>query len=82
MADAGAIRSFILEKLKFRGSPEDLTGSYPLIDREAIDSMGIFQLVGFIEDEFGVEVGDDDLIVENFASIDAILQLVERKQNG
>ncbi len=75
-----AIRDFIVNNLKFRGSPEELTGSYPLIDREAIDSMGIFQLVGFLEDEFGVEVGDEDLVVDNFASIDAINQLVERKR--
>ena len=75
-----AIRDFIVNNLKFRGSPEELTGSYPLIDREAIDSMGIFQLVGFLEDEFGVEVGDEDLVVDNFASIDAINQLVQRKR--
>ena len=75
-----AIRDFIVNNLKFRGSPDELTGSYPLIDREAIDSMGIFQLVGFLEDEFGVEVGDEDLVVDNFASIDAINQLVQRKR--
>ena len=75
-----AIRDFIVNNLKFRGSPDELTGSYPLIDREAIDSMGIFQLVGFLEDEFGVEVGDEDLVVDNFATIDAINQLVERKR--
>ena len=74
-----AIRDFIVNNLKFKGSPAELTGSYPLIGREAIDSMGIFQLVGFLEDEFGVEVGDEDLVVDNFASIDAINELVERK---
>ena len=80
MTEADAIRSFIIDKLKFRGSHAELTASYPLIDREAIDSMGIFQLIGFIEEEFGIEVGDSDLVADNFASIDAMTKLVERRR--
>lgn len=82
MTEGDAIKAFIIEKLKFRGSPSDLTTTFPLIDREAIDSMGIFQLIGFIEDEFGVEVGDLDLVVENFASIEAMTNLIGRKRSG
>lgn len=80
MTDGNAIRTFIIDKLGFRGSHAELTASYPLIDREAIDSMGIFQLIGFIEDEFGVEVSDNDLVVDNFASIDAIIKLIDRRR--
>lgn len=82
MTEADAIRAFIIEKLRFRGSPTELSASYPLIDREAIDSMGIFQLIGFIEEEFGIEVSEDDLVVDNFASIDAITKLIERNRVG
>ena len=77
-----AITNFIIESLKFRGEPGELTPTYPLIDREAIDSMGIFQLVGFIEDEYGIEIGDDDLVVENFATVEAITSLVEKKRGS
>lgn len=82
MTTRDAIRTFIIQDLSFRGSPEELTGTYPLIDKEAIDSMGIFQIVGFIEDEFDIEVDDEELVVANFATLDAIAALVERKQAG
>lgn len=77
-----AIRSFVLQNLSFRGSPEELTGSYPLMAKEAIDSMGILQIIGFVEDEFGIDLDDDDLSVENFATLDAISELVERKRSS
>ncbi len=81
MTTQEAIKAFIIDQLDYRGSPNDLTATYPLIDREAIDSMGILQIVGFVEDEFGVEVGDEDLVVDNFASIEAIATMVERNQS-
>ncbi|MGI9586493.1 MAG: hypothetical protein ACR2N7_12975 [Acidimicrobiia bacterium] len=37
-----------------------------------IDSMSVMRLVGFISDEFLVNIPNEDLIVENFRSVDAI----------
>jgi acyl carrier protein len=44
-----------------------------------LDSMGFVMLLDFIEEHFGVSVGDQDLVEENFESIDAIARLVLRK---
>jgi acyl carrier protein len=66
------IRYFILDELQAGNPHTDLTDDFPLLEKEVIDSMGIFQLVGFIEEEFGVQVGDEDLVPEHFASISAI----------
>ena len=71
------IRDFIINELQFEGRPDELTGDYPLLEKEVIDSIGIFRIVGFIEDRFGVEVDDEDLVPDNFASIDAITAYVE-----
>ncbi len=38
------------------------------------------QLVAFVEKEFGIRVGDEDLDLDNFRSIQAISNLVARKQ--
>ena len=43
------------------------------------DSMGFITLITFIEDEFGVNVSDEDLVEEKFESIDAITDLIEGK---
>jgi acyl carrier protein len=44
-----------------------------------VNSLLAMQLVMFVEKEFGVTVEDEDLDLDNFRSIDAIAQLVERK---
>ena len=76
------IRNFILTSLDSKLSADVLTDSYPLLETEAIDSLAVFAIVQFIEDEFGVEVGDDDLVIDNFASIEAMAKMVQGKQGG
>jgi len=51
----------------------------PLLKTELIDSMGVLTLVGFIEDEFGITVGADDVSTENFHSLNTITRYVESK---
>lgn len=46
------------------------------------DSMGFVMLIDFLENKFGIKTNDDDLIEENFESINAINQFVERKLNN
>ena len=44
-----------------------------------VNSLLAMQLVNFVEKEFGVTVDDDDLDLDNFRSINAIDQLIEKK---
>lgn len=44
-----------------------------------VNSLFAMQLVLFVEKEFGIVVEDDDLEMENFRSLSAIVNLVERK---
>ena len=52
-----------------------------LLFREGIfDSMAFVLLIDFIEEAFTVKPGDEDLIEENFESIDAITNYILRKK--
>ncbi len=44
-----------------------------------VNSLLAMQLVQFVEKEFSVSIGDDDLDLDNFRSINSIDALVERK---
>ena len=43
-----------------------------------VNSIFAMRLLNFVEREFSVTVGDDDIKLENFASVNAILALVNR----
>jgi acyl carrier protein len=79
MAIEDRIRDFIVDELGWRGERAELTDDYPLIDNDVIDSLGIFQIVTFLEESEGVEVADDDLVPENFVSIRAIARMATAK---
>ena len=72
------LREFIIASLEWDRPDAELTDDFPLIEGEVLDSMGIFQIISFIEEEFGTEVADSDLVVENFATISDIARLVSR----
>jgi acyl carrier protein len=51
-----------------------------LLFREGIfDSMGFILLIDFIQAQFGIETSDNDLVEENFESVNAISNFIQRK---
>ena len=52
---------------------------FPIIETGLVDSLGLFKVVAFIEDRFKVQVAPEDIMFENFSSINAITRLVQAK---
>jgi len=46
------------------------------------DSMGFVVLITFLEEKFGIQAADEDLIEENFESINAITSYIVRKKEN
>lgn len=57
---------------------ERYDGRDPLV-AGVIDSLGLEQLVDFIEQELGVVFDDEEMVVENFESLPRLVTLVEAK---
>lgn len=74
------VRKFIVAELNFPGAESELTDDYPLLAKEVLDSMGIVQVVDYLEATFGIEVDDEDLVPDHFSTIDGIAGLVATKQ--
>jgi acyl carrier protein len=73
------IRRFIVDELNPNRSAISLSDDYPLLDQGVLDSLGLFQLVSFLEDEFAVEVQDEELVPQHFGTINSIAELVRTK---
>ncbi|MBP3319770.1 MAG: acyl carrier protein [Ruminiclostridium sp.] len=52
-----------------------------LVDDEILESLDIVTIVSEIKDAFDVEITVDDLIPQNFNSVEAMLALIEARQN-
>ncbi len=76
------LRDFIMNELHWNGERELLTPDYPLIENQVLDSLGLFTLVTFVEEQFGIEVGDEELVPENFGTLAALAGLIERKRGA
>ena len=73
------IKTQILTEFMSSQPEEDLENDLLLIEQGIIDSMGIFRLVNFLEDEFGFTFDPQELMLENFATINAIHDFVISK---
>lgn len=78
---ADSVRQFILGHFPpARRRP--LGETDPLLESGIIDSLGVLDVVGFLESEFEVIVDDEDLVSENFQSIGQIASFIKRKQGS
>ena len=50
-----------------------------LVSDEIIDSLGMIELISFLEKEFNVIFSEDDLVLENFETLNKIIDLIELK---
>ena len=76
-----SIRAFVLEQYP-ACRQRNLKDTDSLIDSGIVDSMGILELVAFVESDFGVVVEETDLTPENFESIAALADFVVGKRGG
>ncbi len=53
-----------------------------LLERGIIDSMGVMELVAFLQERFAITVDEREITEEHFGSIAAITAYVARKRDG
>ncbi len=78
---AQRIRQLMVENLTYGGSWSEVDEDYPLLAKHVIDSLGMLKLVSLIEEEFDVEIDDDDVVPDHWKTIRDIATLVESKKS-
>jgi acyl carrier protein len=73
------IREFISDNFPLSNEDFSLKTEDSLIEVGVIDSTGVLELIGFIEEHYALQVHDAEVLPENLDSIENITRFVSRK---
>jgi acyl carrier protein len=76
--DRKAALADYIRKEVIRNRNANLDENEDLLSAGILDSLGILQLVAFISDAFGVDVPDEDVVYENFHSLQSIANYLKQ----
>ena len=76
------LRKFILEDYLFTDDQDALQDDTSFLDEGILDSMGILEIIVFLEEEFGVAVANDEMIPANLDSVANLLAFIQRKRKA
>jgi len=71
------LKQYIIKELLNRDI--ELAEDDALLSTGKVDSLGMVRLLGFIEDHFQITVPPEDLIIENFATINIIANYLQQR---
>jgi acyl carrier protein len=74
------VREFITENFLYMRPDMVLGDDDRLLERGIIDSMGVLEVLTFLEDEYGVKPDDDEISEANLGSLAAIARFVVAKR--
>jgi acyl carrier protein len=72
------VRDFIQQNFIFDPNMV-LANDESLLGAGVIDSTGVLELIGFLEDKFQLQFGDDELVAENFDTVIKISAFLQNK---
>jgi acyl carrier protein len=73
------IRTYIAENILFSNNGYPHADDASFLEEGIIDSMGIMELVMFVDETFGINVEDEELVPDNFDSVSRLAAYIRRK---
>ena len=76
------IKTYIAKNLLFSGDEFKYSNDASFLEEGIVDSLGVMELVSFVEDQFGVSVDDQEITPDNFDSVTRLAAYIQHKLNG
>ncbi len=76
------IRDYIAQNLLFSDDGFGYSDNASFLEEGIVDSVGIMELVLFVEENFGLSVDDGDLTPDNFDSVNKLASYIKRRRDG
>ncbi|MGH2960827.1 MAG: acyl carrier protein [Solirubrobacterales bacterium] len=78
---AERLESFVRDSFDVTPGDDHFGRDIDLFEQGYVDSVGLTELLAFMEEEFQVEVPEDDLLSDEFATIDGMAGVLARLSN-
>lgn len=75
------LREFVVENFLF-GDGVNLKDDTSFLESGIIDSTGFLELITFLEEKYGIQIEDEELVPENMDSLQNVARFLERKVSG
>lgn len=75
------IRNYILENFLYTKDEGKLRNTASFLEDGIVDSTGILELLLFVEETFGIQVEDEEVIPDNFDSVVRLTRYICMKKN-
>ena len=72
-------RCWVRENFLYMRSDWKLDGDDPMLGSGVIDSVGVIELVEFLQRTFGIEIADEEITETNLGSLNAVGRFVHQK---
>lgn len=79
MKNSESIEKFILTEIAVEPNKKKLDPNEDLLEQGIIDSLGIMKLILFMEETYGIAVADEEIVPENFQTVNMMVRFVEQK---
>ncbi len=76
------IRGYLIENFLFGDAAPLTDDAMSLLDNGIMDSVGVMELVAFLEGDLGLGIDDTELVPENLDSVDNLVNFVTRKREA
>ena len=75
------LTDYIVAEVAMRPLEDALTPDYPIVESGLVDSLGLFKVISFIEEELAIEIAPEDIVIENFVTVGAIVAFVGKNRH-
>jgi acyl carrier protein len=76
------VRQYIVDNLLMGANAAELRDEDSFMESQVIDSVGVLELVSFLEKNFSIEVEAQEMLPENLDSLNGIARYLQRKLGG
>lgn len=74
------LRNYIQDNFIMGAAAAKFSDADSFMEHAILDSTGFLELITYLEESFGIAVGDEEMIPENLDSIDNLVAFIGRKR--